>query len=140
MTDRDRGGYDPVPHSHVVPTGYLKAWSHGKQIAMPACERFCLSVGWATGRRSSQELLSTCPAGNRRDHLRHRVVAPTGRDGSVADHSRPRGGDGHSISTTRARSASSSPSSIYVVPHFGSGTRDRLPQCSTRCMRIRLGP
>lgn len=34
MTPRDREVYDPVPHSHVVPTGYLKAWAHGKQIAM----------------------------------------------------------------------------------------------------------
>lgn len=30
----ERDLYDPVPHSHVVPTGYLKAWAHGKQIAM----------------------------------------------------------------------------------------------------------
>ncbi len=42
-------------------------------------------------------------------------------------------GDGHSISKTKARSASSSPSSIYGVPHFGGGTRDRLLRCSTRC-------
>ncbi len=34
MTAHDRDVYDPVPHSHVVPTGYLKAWAHGKQIAM----------------------------------------------------------------------------------------------------------
>lgn len=32
MTERE--AYDPVPHSHVVPTGYLRAWAHGRQIAM----------------------------------------------------------------------------------------------------------
>jgi hypothetical protein len=26
--------YDPAPHSHVVPAGYLRAWAHGKKIAM----------------------------------------------------------------------------------------------------------
>jgi hypothetical protein len=26
--------YDSVPHSHVVAAGYLRAWAHGKQIAM----------------------------------------------------------------------------------------------------------
>jgi hypothetical protein len=34
MTERERDVYDPVPHSHVVPTGYLRAWAHGRQIAM----------------------------------------------------------------------------------------------------------
>lgn len=34
MTEREREVYDPVPHSHVVPTGYLRAWAHGRQIAM----------------------------------------------------------------------------------------------------------
>lgn len=34
MTQREGDVYDPVPHSHVVPTGYLRAWAHGKQIAM----------------------------------------------------------------------------------------------------------
>lgn len=29
-----RDPYDPVPHSHVVPAGYLRAWAHGRQIAM----------------------------------------------------------------------------------------------------------
>jgi hypothetical protein len=26
--------FDPVPHSHVVPVGYLRAWAQGRQIAM----------------------------------------------------------------------------------------------------------
>lgn len=26
--------YDPVPHSHVVPAGYLRAWARGNRIAM----------------------------------------------------------------------------------------------------------
>jgi hypothetical protein len=26
--------YPPVPHSHVVPAGYLRAWAHGPLIAM----------------------------------------------------------------------------------------------------------
>lgn len=26
--------YPPVPHSHIVPAGYLRAWAQGKQIAM----------------------------------------------------------------------------------------------------------
>ena len=30
----ERNPYDPVPHSHVVPAGYLRAWAHGKQIGM----------------------------------------------------------------------------------------------------------
>lgn len=34
MTARNRDVYNPVPHSHVVPTGYLRAWARGKQIAM----------------------------------------------------------------------------------------------------------
>lgn len=34
MTQREGDVYNPVPHSHVVPTGYLRAWAHGKQIAM----------------------------------------------------------------------------------------------------------
>ena len=34
MTEHERDVYDPVPHSHVVPAGYLRAWAHGKQIAM----------------------------------------------------------------------------------------------------------
>lgn len=34
MTQREGDVYDPVPHSHVVPSGYLRAWAHGKQIAM----------------------------------------------------------------------------------------------------------
>lgn len=34
MLERASDLYDPVPHSHVVPAGYLRAWAHGKQIAM----------------------------------------------------------------------------------------------------------
>lgn len=34
MTERNDNPYDPVSHSHVVPTGYLRAWTHGKQIGM----------------------------------------------------------------------------------------------------------
>jgi hypothetical protein len=34
MTEHTRDVYDPVAHSHVVPTGYLRAWAHGRQIAM----------------------------------------------------------------------------------------------------------
>lgn len=34
MTERRYDPHDPVPHSHVVPKGYLRAWAHGKQIAM----------------------------------------------------------------------------------------------------------
>jgi Protein of unknown function (DUF4238) len=26
--------YEPVKHSHVVPAGYLRAWAHGRQVAM----------------------------------------------------------------------------------------------------------
>src|SRR5215211_1266941 len=34
MTERENVPYDPVPHSHVVPTGYLRAWARGNRIAM----------------------------------------------------------------------------------------------------------
>jgi hypothetical protein len=34
MPTSDRDVYDPVPHSHVVPTGYLRAWAPTRKIAM----------------------------------------------------------------------------------------------------------
>lgn len=34
MSEPGLNVYDPVPHSHVVPAGYLRAWGDGKQIAM----------------------------------------------------------------------------------------------------------
>lgn len=34
MAEHERDVYDPVPHSHVVPAGYLRSWARGKQIAM----------------------------------------------------------------------------------------------------------
>src|SRR4051812_9444267 len=34
MAERSPDLYDPVPHSHVVPAGYLRAWAHLRRIAM----------------------------------------------------------------------------------------------------------
>src|SRR5947208_3904833 len=127
MTARDV--YDPVPHSHVVPTGYLKAWAHGKQIAM---RRVGGSVSQVIGIRD---------AGVRKNFYRRDRPA-TGETIYDIEWSLQQAetaalpiistshGDGRSISKTRARSASSSPSSIFVASHFGNGTRDRLLPCS----------